>query len=120
VEEVEKAGRLHLHRSREDTDSRRTQRVKREVTAWRCLSHPNVAEFLGIAYLQLGRPPGLVSRFMQRNDFMAYIGRHPNLQREKVRSHMRYSLTHSYLLGQLGSGSCSWPAISASEADSTR
>jgi serine/threonine protein kinase len=60
--------------------------VRREVAAWRYLSHPNVAEFLGIAYLLPGRPPGLVSRYMQRNDFLAYIGRHPKLKRDKVRS----------------------------------
>jgi serine/threonine protein kinase len=60
------------------------QRVKREVAAWRYLNHPNVAKFLGIAYVQPGRPPGLVSRFMQRNDFLAYIGRHSDLKREKA------------------------------------
>jgi len=60
------------------------QRVKREVAAWRFLKHPNVAQFLGIAYLQPGRPPGLVSRFMLRNDFLAYIGRHPDLKRAKA------------------------------------
>jgi len=60
------------------------QLVKREVAAWRFLDHPNVAKFLGIAYVQPGRPPALVSRFMQRNDFLAYIGRHANLKREKA------------------------------------
>jgi len=60
------------------------QRMRREVAAWRYLRHPNVAEFLGIANLMPGRPPGLVSRFMLRNDFLAYIGRHPNLKRDKA------------------------------------
>jgi len=60
------------------------QRVKREIAAWRFLNHPNVAKFWGIAYLQPGRPPGLVSRFMLRNDFLAYIDRHPDLKREKA------------------------------------
>jgi len=60
------------------------ERVKREVASWRYLRHPNVTELIGIAYLHPRRPPGLVSRFMLRNDFLAYIGRHPNLQREKA------------------------------------
>jgi hypothetical protein len=54
--------------------------------AWLYLSHPNVTEFFGIANLLPGQPPGLVSRFLQRNDFLAYIGRHPDLKREKVRT----------------------------------
>jgi len=60
------------------------ERVQREVAAWRFLQHPNVTRFLGIAYLQPGRPPGLVSPFRQRNDFLAYIGRHPEAKREKA------------------------------------
>jgi len=60
------------------------QRLRREVAAWRYLKHPNVTQFLGIASLQLGRSPGLVSPFLLRNDFLAYIGRHSNLKREKA------------------------------------
>jgi hypothetical protein len=84
VEEVEQASHLHLHRNRQDTDSWRTQRVKCEVAVWRFLNHPNITEFLGIAYLRPGMPPALVSPFILRNDFLGYIGRHPNLKREKV------------------------------------
>lgn len=60
------------------------ERVRRETAAWRYLKHPNVTKFLGIAYLQPGRPPGLVSPFMLRNDFLGYIGRNPNSKREKA------------------------------------
>jgi hypothetical protein len=82
--EIEQAGRLLLHTNCDDTDYQCTQRVKREVGAWRFLKHPNVAQFLGIAYLQPEQSPGLVSRFMPRNDFLAYIGRHPDFKRAKV------------------------------------
>jgi len=61
------------------------ERVRREVATWRYLKHPNVTEFLGIACLVPGRPPGLVSRFIQRNNFLEYIGRHPNLKQDKAR-----------------------------------
>jgi serine/threonine protein kinase len=60
------------------------QRVKREVATWRSLQHPNVTRFCGIAYVRPGRPPCLVSPFLSRNDFLAYIGRHPGLKREKA------------------------------------
>jgi serine/threonine protein kinase len=60
------------------------QRLHREIVIWRDLNHPNVSEFLGIAYLNSNLPPGLVSRYVLRHDFLAYIGRHPNLKREKV------------------------------------
>lgn len=84
MEQIEQAGRLYLYMSRQGTDSWHTQRVQRQVAVWRYLKHPNVTEFLGIAYLQPGKIPGLVSRFMLRNDFWGYIGRHPHLKREKV------------------------------------
>ena len=70
----------------EDANCQCTQRLKREVAAWRFLSHPNITQFLGIAYLQAGQLPGLVSQYMLRNNFLAYIGRHPGLKREKVRT----------------------------------
>ncbi|KIM76409.1 hypothetical protein PILCRDRAFT_649099 [Piloderma croceum F 1598] len=84
MKEVEQAGHLHLHRNRQDIDSWRTQRLNHEIAVWRYLKHPNITEFIGIAYLQPGKPPGLVSRFVLRNDFLTYIGRHPNLKREKA------------------------------------
>ena len=59
--------------------------MNREIAVWRDLRHPNVAELLGIATLIPGRPPGLVSRWVHRHNFMEYIGRHPDAKRGKVR-----------------------------------
>lgn len=53
------------------------QRLNREIATWRNLRHPNINELIGIAYLDDNLPPGLVSKWIQRNDFMAYIERHP-------------------------------------------
>jgi len=61
------------------------QRVRREVANWRSLEHPNITRFLGIAYVNPGRPACLVSPFIERNDFLAYIGRHPESKIEKAR-----------------------------------
>ena len=63
---------------------RSTQRIRREVATWRFLHHPNITEFLGIAQIEPHRPPALISRFMYRNKFLDYIGRHPDLKKEKV------------------------------------
>lgn len=82
---VEQASRLCLDVS-QCSNYQCKQRLKREVAVWRSLNHPNVAQLLGIAYLQQGRPPGLVSRFLPQNNFLAYIGRHTDLKREKVRA----------------------------------
>ena len=41
-------------------------------------------ELLGTARLNPELPPGLVSRWVQRSDFLQYIGRHPELKRKKV------------------------------------
>jgi serine/threonine protein kinase len=60
------------------------QRLNREIAIWRSLNHPNVAELLGTAQLNPELPPGLVSRWVQRSDFLKYIGRHPELKRKKV------------------------------------
>jgi hypothetical protein len=60
------------------------QRLNREIATWRTLIHPNVAELLGIARLWPGCPQGLVSRYVQRHDFLGYIGRHPELKLSKV------------------------------------
>jgi len=57
------------------------QRLNREIACWRNLRHPNVVELLGLASLDRTRPPGLVSRYLQRSDIMAYIGRHPEFKR---------------------------------------
>jgi hypothetical protein len=62
-----------------------TQRLDREIATWSGLKHPNVSEFLGIAYVSPELPPGLVSRWVLRHDFLEYIGRHPELKRKKVR-----------------------------------
>jgi len=61
------------------------QRVRREVANWRSLEHRNITRFLGIAYVNPGRPACLVSPFIERNDFLAYIGRHPESKIEKAR-----------------------------------
>jgi len=61
------------------------QRLNREIATWRTLSHPNISELLGIAHLNPNFPPGLVSRWVQRNNFLAYIGRHPELKRAKAK-----------------------------------
>ncbi|KAF7983539.1 hypothetical protein HWV62_21104 [Athelia sp. TMB] len=60
------------------------ERIRREVATWRYLDHPNVTKFLGIAQMEPNRPPGLVSRYMYRNKFLDYIGRYPELKREKA------------------------------------
>jgi len=60
------------------------QSLNREIAVWRDLKHPNVAELLGIAYMDPNLPPGLVSRYVLRNDFLGYIGRHPEQKRRKV------------------------------------
>jgi len=61
------------------------KRVNREISTWRRVKHKNIAEFLGIAYIQqTGFSPGMVSRFVLRHDFMAYVGKHPNCKREMV------------------------------------
>lgn len=61
------------------------ERVRREVANWHSLKHPNVTQFLGIAYVHPGRPACLVSPFIERNDFLAYIGRHPGSKTEMAR-----------------------------------
>jgi serine/threonine protein kinase len=60
------------------------ERLNREIACWRHLKHPNVTELLGIADFLPGRPPGLVSKLVQRHNFLEYIGRHPELKREKA------------------------------------
>ncbi|KZP08193.1 kinase-like protein [Athelia psychrophila] len=56
------------------------QRIRREAATWRYLKHPNVNQFLGIAQMEPNRPPALVTRFLYRNMFLDYIGRHPELK----------------------------------------
>ena len=81
VEEVN----IHLsHFAGQLNDCRNCQRLNREICTWRDLSHPNVTELLGIATLNPDLPPGLVSRWVQRHNFLEYIGRHPELKRRKV------------------------------------
>jgi serine/threonine protein kinase len=60
------------------------QQIKREVAVWRHLHHPNVTQFLGIACIRPGEAPCLVSPFLQRNDLLAYIGRHSDQKRGKA------------------------------------
>jgi len=60
-------------------------RLNREIACWRGLKHPNVAELLGIAYINPGQPPGLVSKYVVRFDFLKYIGGHPELKRDKAK-----------------------------------
>jgi len=61
------------------------ERLDREIACWRRLKHPNVTELLGIANFLPGRPPGLVSKLVQRPNFLEYIGRHPELKRNKAK-----------------------------------
>jgi len=58
------------------------QRLNRELLTWRHLNHRNVVELLGIAYLESNLPPGLVSQWVLRHDFLAYVGRHPDRKLE--------------------------------------
>jgi len=60
------------------------QRLDREIACWRRLQHRNIPELLGIANFLPGRPPGLVSKFVQRDDFLKYIEMHPELKRNKA------------------------------------
>ncbi|KIM79383.1 hypothetical protein PILCRDRAFT_566676 [Piloderma croceum F 1598] len=80
------------------------ERLNREIAAWRDLKHPNVAELLGIAYRNRNLPPGLVSRYVLRHDFLAYIGRHPERKRGKaqeVASGVQYLHEHGVVHGDL-------------------
>jgi len=90
------------------------QRLNREIATWRDLKHPNVAELLGIAYLNPTLPPGLVSRFAHRHDFLAYIGRHPDRKRRMV-SINYLTLWQIGLLNYIfeGSGDSLWLGIFA-------
>ena len=48
----------------------------RASNAWWYLDHPNVAKILGMAFLDPGQPPGVVSQYMRRNDILAYSEGH--------------------------------------------
>ena len=88
----------------------------REVAAWRYLDHPNVAKFLGIAYLEPGRPPGVISLYMQQNDILAYLAQYPELMHEKVRPGnfwRRKGHTLIQAIDRLGFGDCSGAGVSA-------
>jgi len=61
------------------------RRLNREIACWRRLKHPHVAELLGIAYLIPDLPPGLVSKWVLRYDFLKFIGSHPDLKRDKAK-----------------------------------
>lgn len=83
------------------------------MAAWRYLDHPNVSKFLGIASLFEGRPPGLVSAYMLRNDFLSYVARHPELKMQKVGFLIICSVSILSFVVKKGTGSRSWIAISA-------
>ncbi|KAF7974087.1 hypothetical protein HWV62_13391 [Athelia sp. TMB] len=51
-------------------------------------------QFLGIAQIEMSRPPGLVSRFMPHNKFLVYIASHPLQKKEKA---MEIALGLQYL-----------------------
>jgi len=74
------------------------RRLNREIATWRALSHPNISELLGIARWNPDFPPGLVSRWVLRNDFLAYIGRHPELKRRKAKE-IAYGLEYLHQNG---------------------
>ncbi|KAF7983541.1 hypothetical protein HWV62_21108 [Athelia sp. TMB] len=63
---------------------RNMQLIRQEVATWRYLDHPNITKFLGIAQIETNGPRCLVSRYMRRNKFLDYMGRHPDLKREKA------------------------------------
>jgi len=66
-------------------ESKMQKRFERELACWRGLKHPNIAELLGIASLIPGKPPGMVSKWVLRHDFLKFIGRHPELKQEKAK-----------------------------------
>jgi len=74
------------------------QRLNREIATWRSLSHPNISELLGIARINPDLPPGLVSRLVLRNDFLAYVGKHPELKRRKAKE-IAYGLEYLHSNG---------------------
>ena len=93
------------------------RRVLREVTAWWHLSHPNVAKIFGIAYLDPGQHPGIVSQYMRQNDILAYLGRHPELMQQMVRLTSNFWHRNGHTLIQVNNHSglrnCNGAAISA-------
>jgi len=60
------------------------KRLNREIACWRRLKHDHVTELLGIAYLNPELPPGLVSKWVLRYDFLKYVGNHPESKRQKA------------------------------------
>jgi len=80
------------------------RKLNRELACWLGLKHPNVAELLGIAYFIPGKPPGLVSKWILRHDFLKFIGSHPDLKREKAKEiacGLQYLHTNSVMHGDL-------------------
>jgi len=68
------------------------------------VKHPNVVELLGIASIIPGQPPGLVSKYVVRHDFLKYIGSHPELKRYKAKeivSGLQYLHEQGVLHGDL-------------------
>lgn len=88
------------------------QRIMREVAAWRHLEHPNVSQFLGVAYLRPNRPPGLVSLYLRHNDLLAFVGENFDKKVQKVWTFP--SSTAILHLNDVLSGKrdCMWLAIS--------
>lgn len=80
------------------------ERLNREISIWRRLQHDNVAEFLGIAYLDSDHAPGLVSRWVQHHNFLAYIGQHPYLKKkmaQDISCGVQYLHEHGVVHGDL-------------------
>jgi serine/threonine protein kinase len=87
-----------------ETKAEIEKKLNREVAAWRDLKHPNVAELLGIAYMNPNLPPGLVSRYVLRHNFLEYIGRNPERKRrmaQEVASGVQYLHEHGVVHGDL-------------------
>jgi len=79
-------------------------KLNREIACWRHLRHPHVTELLGIAYLNPNHAPGLVSKWVLRNNFLKYIGDHPEVKRikaQEIASGLRYLHEHDVTHGDV-------------------
>ena len=105
-----------MFRSNDHQKSSIEQRMRREVAVWRYLDHPNVAKFLGIAHLEPGRPPGVVSPYMEQNNILAYLAQHPEVLHKKVRPSnfwRRKGHTLTRAINRSDFGDCSGAGVSA-------
>ena len=57
-----------------------SQRLNRELVAWKDLDHPGIAEFFGVSF-SFGRLPALISRWYRNGDVKNYLIAHPDVNR---------------------------------------